>query len=555
MMAGLTDLGDDFEEASDGDIDSIFADEPDADDAFNGASVAARLARIRRASLAENNERPATVQPDDELISAGGEGAAPEPVIEADDDTAVAALAAAFATGASTMAAASDALEDIEETPAVDPVDEDTLAAIAAITGNDLALDADVEAPAPSTDETPAPANADLGADHDPDTAQFATSDDGESHGDMDRLFHDTEGRLSTEETSRRRANIEHLKAAVAARAADTQLAANGSTTADFTGEADSAAEYRDDLARVMRPRRVRVDVSRRRQADEQRPAPLMLVSEQRVDADVDIDAASIMPRRVAPAEAEAAPTLRPVPAVPAPRELVAEAPLLLDDTHAVAEPELDAEAMELARPAPRKMASSLANLAQRAGQIAIGLNRTPPVDARLAENAVADVADEDTPEVAPVVADVAPDMAEAVADVEAGSSIGIDTDDADPIAALEAQLAREIDEDRDAGTAQEGGADTVDADEQVDHFARFADILAESSATEIEEVLEMGAEYLTMEANLVQFKRMQLLRLVRIATDGSISRKDAISAVETLTNDNVLEPLGDNQYRLSRSI
>ncbi|MBL4626687.1 MAG: hypothetical protein JKY00_01360, partial [Roseicyclus sp.] len=167
----------------------------------------------------------------------------------------------------------------------------------------------------------------------------------------------------------------------------------------------------------------------------------------------------------------------------------------------------------------------------------------------------VADVADEDTPEVAPVVADVAPDMAEAVADVEAGSSIGIDTDDADPIAALEAQLAREIDEDRDAGTAQEGGADTVDADEQVDHFARFADILAESSATEIEEVLEMGAEYLTMEANLVQFKRMQLLRLVRIATDGSISRKDAISAVETLTNDNVLEPLGDNQYRLSRSI
>lgn len=536
-MENIADLSDEGDDIADDDIDSIFADEPATDDAFDGASVAARLARIRRASLAENGDRPATVQPDDELLSAGGEGAAPEPIIEADDDAAVAALAAAFATGASTMAAASDAIDTLRADAA--EADDATLAAIAAAT----APDADAEGAAPRA-TTP---NAD---------------------GDMDRLFTATEGHLTTDETTRRRANIEHLKAAVAARVADTRLAADGATAADLAGETDSAADYRDDLARVMRPRRVRVDVSRRHATEDARPTPLVLVSEQRVDADAGqagADTTTIMPRRVARVEAEAPSTLRPVANTPpvalpetpteaAPETLVQamtetapDALLVLDTPIADDALEIDVEALEQARPAPRKMATSLANLAQRAGQIAVGLNRPAPVAVEVEPIAeqVAEVVAGPTLEVTaePVMETVA---AQAPAPVEA-----TEVEDEDPIATLEAQLARELDEEVDTPAPAEASADA----DEVDHFAMFADQLAESEATEIEEVLEMGAEYLTDEADLAEFKRMQLLRLVRIATDGSISRKDAINAVEKLTNDGVFEALGGNVFRLKRSL
>jgi len=53
----------------------------------------------------------------------------------------------------------------------------------------------------------------------------------------------------------------------------------------------------------------------------------------------------------------------------------------------------------------------------------------------------------------------------------------------------------------------------------------------------------------------MTEFKRMQLLRLVRVATDGSISRDEAIRAVETLTDDGVLVALGGNQYRMGRGL
>ncbi|MBY4892970.1 hypothetical protein KUL25_09360 [Rhodobacteraceae bacterium N5(2021)] len=555
----IAELDEEADDITDGDVDSIFADEPDAEDAFDGASVAARLARIRRASLAENGDRAATVQPDDELISAGGEGAAPEPVIEADDDAAVAALAAAFETEATTMAAAPEAIEtlDAEEADA----DDSILAAIADSTEPEA--------------ETPRPT--------------VAATDTDE---DMDRLFTATEGRLSTNETSRRRANIEHLKAAVAARVADTRYAAEGATASDLAAATDTAAEYRDDLARVMRQRRVRVDVTRRRAAEEARPTPLVLVSEQRVDHEVGqaaADAATIMPRRVALAEGEVATTLRPVTAAP----LVLDTPVVDDapvaDIAPAADvapeidetPEIDVEALEQARPAPRKMAATLANLAQRAGQIAIGLNRPAPVEAEAKH--VAELAPEQMPEDAPeeaaedaaeatpepevaevpeafededgvfVPADTAEETAaEAPSDVlESASDEENDQEYDDPIAALEAQLAREMDAEAETAPA----AAPENAEEEVDHFSRFAELLADSEATEIDEVLEMGAEYLTDEAGLVEFKRMQLLRLVRIATDGSISRKEAISAVDKLTDDGVLVALGGSQYRMRRGL
>jgi hypothetical protein len=627
----LSDLDDDGSEVAEEDIDSIFADEPEADDAFDGASVAARLARIRRATLAENGERPATIQPLDDLPETLD--TAPEPAADtadaaaAEDDDAVAALAAAFATESAEADAAPEheADEPVAEVSVAEPVQDDaeaedqadaeeddaTLAAIAAVS---VSLEEEPEADPEAQDAAEAglPDDAptsDVDTDTDADTDTDVEADaEADADSDMDRLFTATEGRLSTDETTRRRANIEHLKAAVAARVADTQLAADGATAADYGGETDSAAEYRDDLARVMRPRRVRVDVTRRRAAEDARPTPLVLVSEQRVDADAGqagSDTAAIMPRRVVPVQSDTGATPRPGSGAASANvahlsPLVLDTPLPEDEaeldagTLEVAAPEPEAQAadahaepaaaeaqtdeiaiddadvaeIEQARPAPRKMAATLANLAQRAGQIAIGLNRpapqpveepaevsdpdpedtggtavedaapgddsAAPTEATVAEAApLADPEPEALPEAEPTVAPSEPDM-----------------DEQDPIAALEAQLAREIDEEAAAPPPAKAAAE-----EEVDHFARFADLLEESPATEIEEVVEMGAEYLTDEAGLTEFKRMQLLRLVRIATDGSISRKEAIAAVDKLTEDKVLEDLGGSMFKMRRGV
>ena len=561
LSVEFADLDEDDDGATEDEIDSIFADENEGEAAFDGASVAARLARIRRAALAESGEAPATVQPDDELISAGGEGAAPEPVIEADDESAVAALTAAFADEPEPSASASDEMDNSEDV-ANDEVaeadfaesDDETLAAIAAATGAFVEDGDEGEVASAETDElhetlevgdAPADDADDEFEDEAPsetlsDRTHFADAD-GDDDVDMDRLFEATEGRLATVETTRRRANIEHLKAAVAARAAETQLAAEGASVADMTGLEDDAAEYREDLARVMRPRRVRVDVSRRQNVGAERPAPLVLVSEQRVEDDQPARPATpVAPRRVSPTETDVAGRPDGAP--------IAEAPLVLSNTVAavdMAEPMVEEDVdIRATRPAPRKMAASLANLAQRAGLIASGLGRS----AQVAETEE-DTAGEETDEASSDDTGLETNTDEVI--VTPASDAEVAEEDDDPIAALEAQLAQEIDDVRDSIAA-----DTVagtDAGEEIDHFATFAQRLDDSSATEIEEVLEMGAAYLSEDVGLVEFKRMQLLRLVRIATDGSISRDEAITAVNSLKDGGVLEELGGNMYRLKQ--
>ncbi len=564
LVADIDGFDDAFDATTDDEIDSIFAGDPAEDaapDTFDGASVAARLARIRQAAVSEGDDDDHIAQPDDEYLAAGGEGAAPEPVMDADDEATTAALAAAFATDTSTLDDASDDVEEPhaedaanaepvaeagdDEADAEDAEDEDdaTSAAVAALTidatPQDDPADAVADAAAQAAFGEDAKADSEEAASK-ADRTGFVAADAGADHDDVDRLFEATEGRLTGVETTRRRANIEHLKAAVAARAAETQLAVDGASSADFTGVADSAAEYRDDLARVMRPRRVRVDVSRRRDV-EARPAPLVLVSEQRVDepAEASPDAAAIMPRRVS-AEAAAEST----PSRPAPRAVSAtqtEAPLMLDDSLNVGGVAFDDQAYENSRPAPRKVASSLANLAQRAGKIAMGLGRSAPKEQH---DDVAEAAPAAPPEPQP---DDTADLQNPapVFDPEA-------TDEADPVAAIEAQLAREIEEERTNPTV---ASEAADGDEQIDHFAAFAEVLAASSATEIQEVIEMGAEYLSNEVGVEEFKRMQLLRLVRIATDGSISRDDAIEAVNALAEDGVLQALDGGLFRLTRKI
>ena len=112
---------------------------------------------------------------------------------------------------------------------------------------------------------------------------------------DMERLFAATDSRLSGEDTSRRHANISHLKAAVAARRADGPVE---------TQDQDDTGAYRADLASTVRPRR-KVPAEGRSTPRPERPAPLVLVSEQRVeDATPAAEPAPVQPRR-APRTAE----------------------------------------------------------------------------------------------------------------------------------------------------------------------------------------------------------------------------------------------------------
>lgn len=90
----------------------------------------------------------------------------------------------------------------------------------------------------------------------------------------IERLMSTTSSRLENDESSVRRASIAHLKAAVAATKADSSIA----EAADKRDE-EELDQYRDDLARVVRPSRPVASGGR-----SDRPSPLVLVSEQRID-------------------------------------------------------------------------------------------------------------------------------------------------------------------------------------------------------------------------------------------------------------------------------
>jgi len=347
---------------------------------LDGVSVAERLSRIRRAALDEEEAEDAELVQTDPRETAAMAAPADE-----DGDTGVAdatdaAIAAALATTSAPEAADADedvAREDVadegEDAPSLTAEAEaalqselDAISRGTADGAEDAADDIETPDDMPLTEaEAEAQPVFDAGADDQHGGAIAADKDayDGTTDEDVtrpaavtggpedaDRLFDATESRMANDETSRRRANIEHLKAAVAARSAEDQLVPEGEENAG-----DGTEDYRDDLARVMRPRRVRVDVSRRR--GETRPTPLVLVSEQRVDAEpaAQQPADPVRPRRVSAGEGRAA-TAATAAAVQMP------------------EPELEPEEeTATAAPAPRKMVNSLAVLAQRAGMIMRG--------------------------------------------------------------------------------------------------------------------------------------------------------------------------------------
>ncbi|MEJ1991253.1 MAG: hypothetical protein P8X50_05900 [Maritimibacter sp.] len=98
-------------------------------------------------------------------------------------------------------------------------------------------------------------------------------------HGDaaLERILEKTNTKLESSEVSRRRSAIQHLKAAVQATKADVDE--QGESASDHQEDAREA--FRDDLAKVVRPRR---PTSGSTERVARRLAPLVLVSEQRID-------------------------------------------------------------------------------------------------------------------------------------------------------------------------------------------------------------------------------------------------------------------------------
>ena len=135
---------------------------------------------------------------------------------------------------------------------------------------------------------------------------------------EVDRLLAEADKQAEVVETRRRFSAIAHLKAAVAATVAD-RLAKGQDTAKGGVEDEDGSEPYRADLTQAVRPRRpVSSGETASRRPDPLRPAPLVLVSEQRVDAEEASDveeveqpaaqpAAAIRPRRVSAGQFAAA--------------------------------------------------------------------------------------------------------------------------------------------------------------------------------------------------------------------------------------------------------
>ncbi|OOY10452.1 hypothetical protein [Thioclava sp. F36-7] len=135
---------------------------------------------------------------------------------------------------------------------------------------------------------------------------------------EVDRLLAEADKQAEVVETRRRFSAIAHLKAAVAATVAD-RLAKGQDTAKGGVEDEDGSEPYRADLTQAVRPRRpVSSGETASRRPDPVRPAPLVLVSEQRVDAEeaseveeveqpVAQPAAAIRPRRVSAGQFAAA--------------------------------------------------------------------------------------------------------------------------------------------------------------------------------------------------------------------------------------------------------
>ncbi|WP_299282784.1 hypothetical protein [uncultured Tateyamaria sp.] len=107
---------------------------------------------------------------------------------------------------------------------------------------------------------------------------------------DVSRLMAEADNQMDEPEGSSRRNAFAHLKAAVAAKKADAGIGSK---------DEEEEGAFRSDLASVVKPRRPTVSSSRGERPSAERPAPLKLVAEQRVDVEA-APKGPVRPRRVA---------------------------------------------------------------------------------------------------------------------------------------------------------------------------------------------------------------------------------------------------------------
>ncbi|WP_406870683.1 hypothetical protein ABEB22_01505 [Thioclava sp. 'Guangxiensis'] len=156
------------------------------------------------------------------------------------------------------------------------------------------------DAPAKDAASAAEPAQAEVTP---PEPAKKATSE-----ADVSRLMKEADNQLAGRDNRRRLSAIAHLKAAVAATVAERRLKGE-------KAEPDETKAYREDLDRAVRPRRPVAGEERdsrpeltspaQPKEDASRDAPLVLVSEQRVDKDISaaIIEEAVRPRRVTTSE------------------------------------------------------------------------------------------------------------------------------------------------------------------------------------------------------------------------------------------------------------
>ena len=195
----------------------------------------------------------------------------------------------------------SDTLDGDTEESSLSPEDEEDLmrelAALEAEIGGEPVED---ELDDDDIDSIFAEADADLDdaedLDDDLEEDRAILSADVDSDANVSRLLEEADDKLSDSETSDRRSEFAHLRAAMAAGKAEEE--AGGSMS-----EAASDESYREDLARVVKPRRPESGEPRERsrRPQDEKPAPLKLVAAQRVDAET----APVQPRRVMSSQAE----------------------------------------------------------------------------------------------------------------------------------------------------------------------------------------------------------------------------------------------------------
>jgi hypothetical protein len=130
-----------------------------------------------------------------------------------------------------------------------------------------------------------------------PATPATRTEIKGEAEDNLSRLMDESDQQMEEPESATRRDAFAHLRAAVAAKKADDAVGG-------APDETESDVAYRDDLANVVRPRRpASGDRPRTERPAEQRPAPLKLVAEQRIDVGQPRVVTPVRPRRVAAVE------------------------------------------------------------------------------------------------------------------------------------------------------------------------------------------------------------------------------------------------------------